>query len=183
MPDVHTSAPSATRVRLWLRRRTPLSIEDTASRITAYVYGNIVVLSSLVPLSQDDAETGRSFWIVLGVSLATFLAHALAESAGRSARSHRSLRPKEFVNELRDSVPVVTSGLVPAFLLLAAWLGDLPGHQAQLFAEGYVLLRLASTGIAIGRARGECPSARTFGAGVGTAAAGALITLLKLSAG
>lgn len=136
-----------------LRGRTPLSAEDAGSRITAYVYGNIIVLSSLVPLGRSDAESGRSFWIVLAISFATFLAHA-------QARVSRPQRPELAPPGRADgraprSVPVLTSGLVPAALVLAAWLGDFPGHQAQRVAEAYVLLRLASTGLAIGRACGQ----------------------------
>ncbi|MFT4263139.1 MAG: hypothetical protein QM572_07145 [Nocardioides sp.] len=165
------------------RRRQRLSPEDAASRITAYVYGNILALSSLVPLTRDDAESGQSFWIVAGTSFAIFLAHALAESAGRRARTGATLTLRDLAEELRDSVPVLTSGLVPALILLAAWWGDVPGHLAQIAASGYVLVRLAVTGLVIGHMRGERPSPRTFLVGLLLAAAGTGITALKLAAG
>ncbi|MGO3886456.1 MAG: hypothetical protein ACTJHU_09170 [Mycetocola sp.] len=164
-------------------RRRGLSTEDSASRITAYVYGNIVVLATLVPLGQAEAEQGRSFAIVLGVSFATFLAHVFAESAGRRARRDTRLSRSDFRSELRDSAPVLSSGLVPALVLAIAWLTGFPGLAAQLIAEAYVVLRLAFTGVIIQRIRGEASSIRTIIAGVVLALVGAGISLVKVMLG
>ncbi|MEI5674526.1 MULTISPECIES: hypothetical protein [unclassified Nocardioides] len=158
-----------------------LSREDAASRVTAFVYGNVVALASLVPLTREDAETGRSAIIVLGAAVATFVAHAFAESAGRRVRSDERLTARQLVDEVRDSAPVLTAGAVCAVVLAAARAGGLPGHLAVLAAEGWVLLRLAATGPIVGAIRGTAVSMRTLLAGVGLALAGACVTGAKLA--
>ncbi|CAD5991005.1 hypothetical protein [Agreia sp. COWG] len=45
-----------------------ISREDASSRITAYVYGNIVALATVASLTGSDAEKGTSFWYVLATS-------------------------------------------------------------------------------------------------------------------
>ncbi|RLP70198.1 hypothetical protein D9V30_05660 [Mycetocola reblochoni] len=144
------------------------------------MYGNIVVLATLFPLSRAEAEEGRSFAVVLGVSFATFLAHAFAESAGRRARRSDRLGWPEIRAELRDSAPVLTSGLLPAAVLGLAWLTGVPGLAAQLVAEGYVIVRLALTGVIIQRLRGEASSLRTVLAGVSLAAVAAAVSVVKV---
>lgn len=165
------------------RRRRELSREHAASRITAYVYGTIVALAAVIPLDRANAESGLSFAIVLGASLTTYAAHVLAESAGLRARSDASLSRAELAGELRDSLPVLTSGLVPAAILGLAWLGDIPGLWAQLFAEAYIVVRLAMTGFVIERIRGRRPSLRTFLAGGLLAAIGIVVSVLKVVLG
>ena len=69
--------------------RKPLSAEDYASRVSAYVYGNVLILTALVPL--HNTSTSHAAMIVIGTGLSTFIAHAFAESVGRSTRSGRPL--------------------------------------------------------------------------------------------
>jgi len=173
--------------RSWRSRlitRTPhLSREDASSRITAYVYGTIVALATVIPLTQENAESGLSFAIVLGASLTTFFAHVFAEAAGRRAREDHSLSHRELFAELRNSTPVLTTGLVPAAILGLAWLTDVPGLAAQLLAEVYIIIRLALTGVVIERIRGRKASLRTFLAGLILAVLGAGIAILKVALG
>ncbi|MFT4212720.1 MAG: hypothetical protein QM626_12715 [Microbacterium sp.] len=165
------------------RRHADLSREHAASRITAYVYGTIVALAAVIPLGRENAESGLSFAIVLGASLTTYVAHVIAESAGLRARSDERLGRAELWGELRDSLPVLTSGLIPAAILGLAWLGDIPGLWAQLVAEGYIVVRLAITGFVIERIRGRRPSFRTFLAGMLLAAIGLVVSVLKVVVG
>ncbi|MBP1162971.1 hypothetical protein ABIC28_000506 [Rhodococcus sp. PvR044] len=140
--------------------RTPLDVEDSASRISAYVYGNVLVLAALIPL--HDASTSHAAMVVIGTVLSTFIAHAFAESVGRSARIGRPLTRSEHFEELRDSVPVLTSGLVPAAVVGLDALGVLEGQTALLLAEIWVVSRIAGLGIVMTRLRGEKLSRHTL---------------------
>ncbi|NQX29518.1 hypothetical protein HQQ81_19405 [Microbacteriaceae bacterium VKM Ac-2854] len=160
-----------------------LSREDASSRITAYVYGNIVALATIAPFTRADAESGMTFWYVLAASFSTFLAHAFAESIGRRARSDERLTPEIIRAELRDSLPVLTSGVVPAVVLGLAWLTDIPGFAAQIAALAYLVIRLALIGPIVSRIRGERPSKRTFFAGAALAVLGVGVAVVKVMLG
>ncbi|WP_043655823.1 hypothetical protein [Nocardia thailandica] len=138
----------------------PTGIEESASRISAYVYGNILVLTALVPLHRVDAP--RAAMVIIGTSLSTFLAHAFAESVGRSARASRPLTRPELREELRDSVPVLTSGLIPACLVALEPLGLLSIQTALFLAELWVISRIACLGAVITHLRGEKPNRSTL---------------------
>ena len=48
-------------------RRAPLDADNAASRISAYIYGNILVLAALVPIVTGEKYVG--ILVVLGVAL------------------------------------------------------------------------------------------------------------------
>jgi hypothetical protein len=160
-----------------------ISREDASSRITAYVYGNIVALATVASLTSLDAEKGTSFRYVLTTSFTTFLAHTFAESMGRRARSDEPLTWSVIRAELRDSLPVLTSGLVPAVALAAAWSTGLPGVVPQVAVLGYLIVRLALIGPIVARIRGEKASTRTFVAGIGLAAIAVGVAVVKVVLG
>jgi hypothetical protein len=159
--------------------RTRLTREDAASRITAYVYGNIVALATIAPMTVDAAESGQGLLYLLATAFSTFLAHTFAESIGRRARSDHRLTADAIRAELRDSMPVLTSSLIPAALLACAWVTDMPGLMAEIIAIAYLVIRLALLGPVVSRLRGERPSLRTFVAGVALAVVGIGIALVK----
>ncbi len=141
--------------------RTPIPVEDYASRISAYVYGNILVLTALIPLNHSTGIT-RAGLVVVATSLSTFVAHAFAESVGRSARSGRQLTTTERIAELRDSVPVLTSGVIPAAVVGMGGLGWIELGTALILAEIWVVTRIAGITYVITRLRGERPTGQTL---------------------
>lgn len=111
-------------------RRRPLSPESAASRISAYVYGNILVLAALVPITTSPEYIGIA--IVIGTALSTFIAHVFAESVAQSVRSGAQLTRSERIEELRDSVPILSSAVLPCLVLATAWVGWLePGRPTS----------------------------------------------------
>lgn len=162
--------------------RPPLPVEDYASRISAYVYGNILVLTALLPMNRatDVAHAGL---VVIGTSLSTFVAHAFAESVGRSARSGRPLTSGERIGELRDSVPVLTSGLVPAVLVGMGGLDLLELNLALVLAEIWVVTRIAGIAFVITRLRGERPNRGTLVASIALSLVALVIVVVKLLVG
>lgn len=167
--------------RILRRRSVPLSREHAAGRITAYVYGTTIVLAAVIPLSQENAESGLSALIVLGASLTTYFAHVLGEMAGHRVRSDTPLSHRDLLGEMQDSLPILTSGLIPAAILALAWFGGLPGLVAQLAAEIYVIVRLARTGFVIERIRGERPSVRMYAVSLVLAGMALIVSLLKVT--
>lgn len=163
--------------------RSRLSREDASSRITAFVYGNIVILGTIAPMLPDTAESGRGLWYVLATAFSTFLAHTFAESVGRRARSDHRLTGETVRAELRDSLPILTSGFLPAAVLAYAWLTGTSGLAAEIIAIAYLVVRLALLGPVVARLRGENPSPRTFVAGLVLALVGVGIALVKAGPG
>lgn len=159
--------------------REPLSTEDYASRISAYVYGNILVLAALVPLHNTSVT--HAALVIIGTGLSTFIAHAFAESIGRSTRTGQALTWSERFDELRDSVPVLTSALIPAVLV---WLGSGAGWielpTALLLAEIWVVTRIAGIAYVITRLRGERPNRGTLVSSLGLGLLALVIVAIKL---
>jgi len=76
---------------IWARR-TPLDVEDAKQRTTAYVYGNLLVLAAILSVTEEDVDSNRAFWIVLGTAISTFVAHVFAEAMGRRSDRRHSRR-------------------------------------------------------------------------------------------
>lgn len=160
-----------------------LSREQAAARISAYVYGNIIVFATTVPLAASDLSHGHGTLLILGVSASTYLAHVFADVIGHQVRAGKGLERADLWHEIRDSLPVLTSGLVPAVLLLLGGLHWIPGRAAILGSEAYLLLRMALIGLLVERLQTERPSVRTLAAGVVLAAAAAGVALVKVALG
>ncbi|TQF66007.1 hypothetical protein FK531_19240 [Rhodococcus spelaei] len=159
-------------------KRTAIDPENYASRISAYVYGNILVLAALLPL--NNTSVAHAGLVVIGTSISTFVAHAFAESVGRSARAGRALTTVERIQELRDSVPVLTSGLIPAAVVGMGGLGWIDLDIALLLAEIWVVTRIAGITYVITRMRGERPNRGTLIASIALAAVAVAIVAIKL---
>lgn len=165
---------------LWARK-VPLDREDAATRTTAYVYGNVLVLAALVAQGSADVYSGRAFWIVIGTAVSTFLAHVFAEGLGGLIREPANF-PVTWHSALslaRESWPVLTSGLLPAAVLVLGWTETITSGPTLVLAEAVVLVRIAGTGVIVARLRNEPSSLRIILLGVAMAVVAALISLLK----
>lgn len=159
-------------------RRQRLAGNTAAARISAYIYGNLIVLSALVPIELDEQHVG--ILIVLGASFSTFLAHSFAEAVSLSVRSRRQLTVQERVGELRDSVPVLSSAAIPCLILAAAWLGWIEPRAAQIIAEIVILGRIASTVFVIQRLLGRKPTGATVVASLGIGVVATIVVVIKI---
>ncbi len=185
-PDAMTEQPAADAPArahagkpLWSRRH-PLEAADAARRTTAYVYGNVLVLAGLVVATSGDVTAGRAFWVVIGTAVSTFVAHVFAEIMGDQVRNPEQITARQVLTLARESWPVLTSGLIPAAILLVASFELLDPTVAVLIAEAVVLLRIAGTGVVVARLRDERSSVRLFAIGIGMAVVGAAVSLLKV---
>ncbi|WP_232716586.1 hypothetical protein [Gordonia metallireducens] len=155
-------------------RSNPLDREHAAPRISAYIYGNILILAALIPLHLNDDFVG--ILILLGTALSTFVAHVFAEAVGR--RVHEgAIHPtmKTMLHHLRDSVPILSSASVPCIILAMAWIGWIDPRTAQLAAEIVILLRIGGTVFVIDRLNNERPSRATL---IGAAAVTVVATVI-----
>jgi uncharacterized membrane protein YwaF len=151
-----------------------------AQRVSAFIYGNILVLSALVVLSPDALQTTRGFVQVLAVAFSTFVAHVMSDLFAHLLRhpDGEGLAAK-LPGDLRDAVPIASSAMPATVVLVAASLGWLEADLAWAIAIGVTLLPLSLLGpIAAWIAR-EPFSLRPLLAGVLLALLIGVIALLK----
>ena len=160
-------------------RRGQLDAERAATRVSAYVYGDVLVLAALVALHPDDLTGTTGLAYVLGTAVSTYGAHVLAEAVGLGIRAGHRVSSDALRHELRDSVPIVSAGLGPALLMVAVLLGWPPPDVALATGITVTVVRLAVLGWVIGYLRVERPSVRTFLAGIVLALTGLTVAVLK----
>ena len=177
--DVGTSrGTSAVRSgRSWRRGR--LDAERASTRVSAYVYGDVLVLAALVALHPDDLAGTTGLAYVVGTAVSTYVAHVLAEAVGLSMRGGQRVSSGTLRHELRDAVPIASAALGPALLMVASLLGWWTPGLALAIAIGITVVRLAVLGWVIGYVRGDPPSLRTFLAGIVLALTGLTVAVLK----
>jgi hypothetical protein len=159
--------------RRWFDRRKPLPSEVAQHRTTAFIYGNILVLAAVVQVSLHEI-TGRSVVTVLATAVTTFLAHVFADVI-TSTWSWLTV-----LHAARDSAPILTSGIIPATLLLLAPMLGFPSSVAVLLAELLLVARIASVGIVVARLRTEPTSSNTVLGGIALALLGLIIVVTKV---
>lgn len=170
-PDATHPAPA--RDRSWYQRRTPLDSHLASRRLSAYVYGNILILAALVPFQEED-DARHAIVVVIGTALCTFIAHAFSEFLAGDGSVH----PRTLISE---SLPILTTALVPLLLLWLSRVTRLEMPTALLIAEIVLIGRIASTGMVAARLRNEKSRFRVLLAGVVVAAVALGIVLLKVA--
>lgn len=160
-------------------RRVPLDRDNAASRISAYIYGNVLVLTALVPVVTTEKHVG--ILVVLGTALSTFVAHSFAEAVGHSVREHRTAEAGDRMRALRNSVPILSSAVLPCAILAVGWLGWIAPRTAQILAELAVLVRIGGIVFVIGRLRDERPTRGWVLAAVLLTVLAAAVVLVKIA--
>lgn len=155
--------------------------EIAASRISAYAYGNILMLAALIPITHNESWT-RPIAILVGTAASTFAAHAFTDGVARAAQSGTPLTRQQRWRELRNSLPILSSAAVPILLMLTVPLGWFKPSSALLVAEIAILLRISSMAFVIGRLRAQRPSGSTLVAAVPIAVIAATIVIFKVVA-
>jgi hypothetical protein len=157
--------------------------ERARSAISAYIYGNVLVLTAVLDAGEHAVSNGRAALQVLIVTVTTYLAHVMAQDAahwvGRSAEEHHI----RVGYELRDAMPILASGIPPGLLLCLGWSGALSPLLAQNLAAAFVISRLAITGWTVQRLSGSPARRRSIWTGIALALAGLAIAGLKIVVG
>ncbi|MDQ2850999.1 MAG: hypothetical protein M3Y49_09740 [Actinomycetota bacterium] len=118
-----------------------LSPGRAENRMSAYIYGDVLVLAATAGVSAPEIRTGQALLILLGTVISTYLAHVLADIVGAVFAGHTSVALLRA--ELRDAIPVASASLPPFALLTAAAITWLPALWAQTAACCVLLARLA----------------------------------------
>ena len=158
-----------------------LHVVRVRARVTAYIYGNILVLGTLAELSDADVEDGRAVVKVTVVTVTTFLAHVLAstvaERVDRTPADHR----EHASQHLADAVPILVSGIAPCLVLvLGQWVLGLSYAVSLAAATLIPVVRLAGTGSKVAWLTHEPSSRFITWSGLVLAAGGLAIAVLKL---
>ena len=173
------------------RRRTDrhgnpvsLSEESAVSRTEAYIYGNILVLAALATLVPDSVPTGAGALLVLGTAVSTFVAHVLAHIIGHQVRSpgpDGAEHGRHHVRQsIRDAVPIVTSGALPAIVLLLGLIPTVSSTWVLVIADGLIVIRFLLFGTVLGSLSGRKSGWGTLGTGFALAAAGVIVAAFKI---
>lgn len=103
----------------------PSSPHGQRRRLSAYVYGNILVLAAVAASTPGSIERGTAAIVVLATAGTTFLAHVFADFVANSripeahGAANEDQRKFKVAEELRDATPILSSGTVPALIVLA----------------------------------------------------------------
>ena len=152
-----------------------------ARRMSAYVYGNVLVLAAIVSTPPSWIDDGRALGVVFGVVMSTWLAHTFAESLAERVEHHEVRTYLEA--DLGEARAIINSGVVPIAVFALAWAGLLEPRVAQLAAEAYVIVRIGACGYVAGRLEGEQPTWRSLVSGIVAALVGAIVVALRLLLG
>ena len=120
---------------------------------------------------------------VLVTAVTTFLAHVVAQLVGHGlGRDPGEENGHEGARDLvRGSVPIMTSGFIPALLYATAWMGWFSATTVQVAASLVLVGRIGMIGIFAQRFSGRRPSSLGLWAGVILAVVALLIVVLKVA--
>ncbi|CAG1010919.1 MAG: hypothetical protein F9K19_13395 [Rhizobiaceae bacterium] len=151
-------------------------------RISAFIYGNVLVLAALITLSPDALQTMRGFVYVLGAGFSTYVAHVASHLFAHLLRHPDGTGlAARLPGELRDALPIATSALLPAAVLLTAYFGWSEPELCWATAIAVMLVRLALLGPVAAWVAREPFSLLPFLAGILLALLIAAIALLKVA--
>lgn len=125
--------------------REDLDPQRADNRMSAYVYGDILVLAATAGVYDTAVRSGEALLVVLGTIVSTYVAHVVADVVG-AVFGGREVRTA-LLHELRDSVPIASAGAPPVILFGAAMLGWPSPSWAQDIASVLLLVRLATIGV------------------------------------
>ncbi len=152
--------------------RAGMSIDDRAGRISAFVYGNVLVLAALATVTPEHADEGGAVGLVGGKRGWPRCSRTSSASSSRTGCATAATpTPREVGHHVWLAFPIVTSAALPALALAAAWAGWAGGGTALAVAFGIVAGRLALLGTVMARVSGQASSRRSFAAGFGLVAA------------
>jgi hypothetical protein len=172
-------------VALTTRRGELLPVDRASARVSAFAYGNILVLSVVIAAGPGVIEDGSAALLVAGTTVSTYFAHMFADwlAHGVQEAAEDSGAGKvhmDFRAALRDAVPIISSGTLPVIFLALGHFEVIPAPAAQLCAAGGIILRLGVLGLVIERVQSTKVSWRPLAAGVAVAVIAALVTVTKV---
>jgi hypothetical protein len=150
-----------------------------AERVTAACYGTVLVLSALPLIDADQVSSGLGWELVVGVGVATWIAHLYAEVVGDHLRHSAQSRARELRRAMVDGLPILLAAVGPGVMLLLGRLAVLEGDVALWTSIVVAIVQLVAVGALVGTLVSTRRGAWHY-AGV-TALIGLVVVALKLS--
>jgi hypothetical protein len=164
--------------RAVIATREDLNSTRADNRMSAYVYGDILVLAATAGVYDTAIRSGDALLVVLGTVVSTYVAHVVADVVGAVFGGHEVRTAVR--DELRDSVPIVSAGLPPLVLFGAAGLGWTTSEWAQAIAAALLVVRLGAIGVVYHHLKAPIGWARAAWFGLLVAGVSTLAVALKL---
>ncbi len=165
-------------LRAVVATREDLTSVRADNRVSAYVYGDVLVLAAAAGVYDDAIRSGEALLVVLGTVASTYVAHVLADVVGAVFGGHEVRTA--LLDELRDSVPIISAGIPPVVLFGAAMLGWPTPEWAQAVSSGLLVLRLGSIGVVYHHLKQPIGWSRAAWFGIAVAGVAAIAVALKL---
>ena len=169
------------------RKFAELDAHDVAHRISAYTYGNFLVLAALLTIQDAKAiYDNTAVLYIIGTGLTTYIAHVIAEMQEYRVL-HGGTPPREFVKHaLSNASPILGTTVYPVLLLILAAILP-PGATYDIIFDCTILLCLAtvvwrifSLNFMIARYRSEPLCWRTFQSAVWLTFAIIVLAIVKI---
>ncbi|MBB3044737.1 hypothetical protein KM427_13350 [Nocardioides sp. LMS-CY] len=157
----------------------PVGVERGRARVSAYVYGNILVLAAVLTATPHTIRSGHAVVVVLATTVTTYLAHVVAHAVGAAVGEEKPEGLSR--DELRDAVPIMSSGSLPTLILALGALMSLDPSLVEGAAAAVVIVRLVGIGAVVDRFSDRTHRRRSWLAGAVVAGVSVLIVVLKLA--
>jgi len=169
------------------RKFAELDAHDVAHRISAYTYGNFLVLAALLTIQDAKAiYDNTAVLYIIGTGLTTYIAHVIAEMQEYRVL-HSGTPPREFVKQaLSNASPILGTTVYPVLLLILAAIlpygpaSDIIFDCTILLCLATVVWRIFSLNFMIARYRSEPLCWRTFQSAVWLTFAIIVLAIVKI---
>jgi len=121
-----------------------------AEWVSAASYGTVLIIAALLLVEAEDVASGFGWELIVGVGVATWLAHLYAEVLGNHVRSTDALQPHRLRRAMVDGLPILLASILPAVALLLGRLEVVAPRQALWIAVILALLQLVTVGALVG---------------------------------
>jgi hypothetical protein len=139
----------------------------SAERVSAAAYGTVLILTALPFIHPEDVADGVGWELIVGVGLATWLAHLFAEVVGDHVRHTAAAHERaEIQRAMVDGLPILVAAVGPAGALFLGRLGVLSDRGALWAAVLVSVVQLVGLGAYVGTLATPRRSGRWLYAGV-----------------
>jgi hypothetical protein len=138
--------------------------ERLAERVSAASYGTVLIIAALLVIETEDVASGWGWELMVGVGVATWVAHLYAEVLGDHVRNVDALQPHELRKAMADGLPILLAAVLPALMLGLGRLGAVDPGQALWIAVIVALLQLIFIGAFVGVSSGQRSSSWRYAA-------------------
>ncbi len=122
-----------------------------AEWVTGASYGTVLTIAALLVVEADDVASGWGWEIVVGVGVATWVAHIYAELMGNRVRMGGRVQVHEVRAAMTDGFPILLAALIPAFALLMGRIGLVHPERALWIGIVLAILQLVAIGAIVAR--------------------------------